>query len=46
MKALLLVDIQIDFIPGGSLAVPGGNEIISIVNNLQQQFGVVAATQD
>ena len=46
MKALLLVDIQIDFIPGGSLAVPGGNEIISIVNNLQQQFDVVAATQD
>ncbi|HEX8277258.1 MAG TPA: bifunctional nicotinamidase/pyrazinamidase [Segetibacter sp.] len=46
MKALLLVDIQIDFIPGGSLAVPGGNEIISIVNKLQQQFDVVAATQD
>ena len=46
MKALLVVDIQIDFIPGGSLAVPGGNEIISIVNKLQQQFDVVAATQD
>ncbi|HLL44164.1 MAG TPA: bifunctional nicotinamidase/pyrazinamidase [Segetibacter sp.] len=46
MKALLLVDIQIDFIPGGSLAVPGGNEIISIVNDLQQQFNLVAATQD
>jgi nicotinamidase/pyrazinamidase len=46
MKALLLVDIQIDFIPGGSLAVPGGNEIISIVNDLQQQFDLVAATQD
>ena len=46
MKALLLVDIQIDFIPGGSLAVPDGNEIILVVNNLQQQFDVVAATQD
>ena len=46
MKALLLVDIQNDFIPGGSLAVPGGNEIISIVNDLQQQFDLAAATQD
>lgn len=46
MKALLLVDIQNDFIPGGSLAVPGGNEIISIINSLQRQFNIVAATQD
>lgn len=46
MRALLLIDIQNDFIPGGSLAVPDGNEIIAIVNNLQQQFDVVAATQD
>ncbi len=46
MKALLLVDIQNDFIPGGSLAVPDGNGIISIVNYLQQQFDVVASTQD
>ncbi len=46
MRALLLIDIQNDFIPGGSLAVPNGNEIIAAVNNLQQQFDVVAATQD
>lgn len=46
MRALLLIDIQNDFIPGGSLAVPGGNEIVSIVNQLQQQFEIVAATQD
>lgn len=46
MKALLLVDIQNDFIPGGSLAVPGGNDIILILNSLQQKFDVVAATQD
>lgn len=46
MRALLLIDIQNDFIPAGSLAVPDGNEIIPIVNHLQQQFDVVAATQD
>ena len=28
MKALLLVDIQIDFLPGGALAVPGGDEVV------------------
>jgi nicotinamidase/pyrazinamidase len=46
MKALLLIDIQNDFIPGGSLAVPGGNEIIAKCNSLQQKFEVVVATQD
>lgn len=46
MKALLLIDIQNDFIPGGALAVPGGNEIIEVVNKLQQQFDLIVATQD
>ena len=46
MKALLLIDIQNDFIPGGSLAVPGGDEIIAIANDLQSRFEVVVATQD
>lgn len=46
MRALLLIDIQNDFIPGGSLAVPGGNEIIPIVNKLQPYFDLVVATQD
>lgn len=46
MKALLLIDIQNDFMPGGSLAVPGGDEIIPIVNELMPQFGLVVATQD
>ncbi|MDB5246349.1 MAG: bifunctional pyrazinamidase/nicotinamidase [Segetibacter sp.] len=46
MKALLLIDIQNDFIPGGSLAVPGADEIIAICNELQQKFEVVVATQD
>jgi nicotinamidase/pyrazinamidase len=36
--ALLAVDIQNDFLPGGSLAVPGGNEIIPVVNRLVERF--------
>jgi nicotinamidase/pyrazinamidase len=46
MKALLLIDIQIDFLPGGALAVPGGDQIIPLVNKLQEQFELVVATQD
>jgi len=46
MKALLLIDIQNDFIPGGALPVPGGDEIIDLVNNLQSHFDLVVATQD
>ena len=46
MKALILVDIQNDFLPGGKLAVPEGDKIISVVNELQQRFDLVIATQD
>jgi nicotinamidase/pyrazinamidase len=46
MKALLLIDIQNDFVPGGALAVAGGDEIIPLVNRLQAQFPLVVATQD
>jgi nicotinamidase/pyrazinamidase len=46
MKALLLIDIQYDFLPGGALAVPYGDAIIPIVNNIQDQFDLVVATQD
>lgn len=46
MKALLIVDIQNDFLPGGALAVPEGNEIISVVNAIQPHFPLVVATQD
>lgn len=46
MKALLLIDIQNDFLPGGSLAVPNGDEIISLCNDLQKHFDLVVATQD
>ena len=46
MKALILIDIQNDFIPGGALPVPSGDEIISVVNKLQGKFPLVIATQD
>lgn len=46
MKALLIVDIQNDFLPGGALAVPGGDRIIPVVNELQDRFELVVATQD
>ncbi|QMU29388.1 bifunctional nicotinamidase/pyrazinamidase [Adhaeribacter radiodurans] len=46
MKALLLIDIQNDFLPGGALAVPEGDQIIQVVNQLQPHFDLVIATQD
>jgi nicotinamidase/pyrazinamidase len=46
MKALILVDIQYDFCPGGALAVPKGDEVIPAANALQKKFERVVATQD
>jgi len=46
MKALILVDIQNDFLPGGALAVPQGDEVIPVANQLQAKFSLMAATQD
>lgn len=46
MKALIVVDLQNDFVPGGSLAVPRGNEIVPVVNQVQERFELVVATQD
>jgi nicotinamidase/pyrazinamidase len=46
MKALILVDIQNDFLPGGALAVPEGDAVIPIANELQTKFPLAVATQD
>lgn len=46
MKALLLVDIQNDFLPGGALAVPDGDQVVPVANRLMPQFEQVVATQD
>lgn len=46
MKALLLIDIQRDFLPGGALAVAEGDQVIPVANQLQEHFDLVVATQD
>jgi nicotinamidase/pyrazinamidase len=46
MKALLIVDLQNDFLPGGALPVPRGDEVIPLANELQRRFELVLATQD
>ena len=46
VKALLLVDIQNDFLPGGALAVPGGDEVVPVANRVQSAFELVVASQD
>lgn len=46
MKALILVDLQNDFMPGGALAVLDGDAIIPLANWLASRFSTVIATQD
>jgi nicotinamidase/pyrazinamidase len=46
MTALILVDLQNDFLPGGALTVPEGNAIVPVANRLQAAFPLVVATQD
>ena len=46
MRALLLIDIQPDFMPGGALPVAGGHEILPLLETLQAAADLVVATQD
>lgn len=46
MKALLIVDVQNDFLPGGALAVEDGDKVIPVINRLQEKFDFIVATQD
>jgi nicotinamidase/pyrazinamidase len=45
-EALIVVDLQNDFCPGGALAVEGGHEIVGTVNRLLREFAVKVLTQD
>lgn len=45
-KALILVDLQNDFCQGGRLAVPDGEAVVPIANQLQPYFDLIIATQD
>jgi nicotinamidase/pyrazinamidase len=46
MNALIIVDLQNDFLPGGTLPVPHGDEVIPLANQLQPRFDLVVATKD
>jgi len=46
MKILIIVDVQNDFMPGGSLAVSQGDEIVPIINSIMDKFSHVIYTQD
>src|SRR5512146_1395837 len=46
MRALVLVDLQYDFLPGGALAVARGDEVVPVAQRLIPQFETVVATQD
>lgn len=45
-KALLVIDVQNDFCPGGALAVPGGDEVVAPINGMMAQYETVILTQD
>lgn len=46
MSALIIVDLQNDFLPGGPLAVPEGDAVIPVINGLLRRFPLVVATRD
>ncbi len=46
MRTLIVVDVQADFVEGGALAVPGGGEVVPVINGLQSEFDLIVATQD
>ena len=45
-EALIVIDVQTDFCPGGALAVPGGDDIVAPINALIEEFPVRVFTQD
>jgi nicotinamidase/pyrazinamidase len=46
MNTLLIIDVQNDFLTGGPLEVPGGNMVVPVINQIQDYFDLVVATQD
>ncbi len=44
--ALIVIDVQNDFCPGGALAVPGGDQIVAPINAMMGDFDAVILTQD
>jgi nicotinamidase/pyrazinamidase len=46
MKALIIVDVQNDFCPGGALPVPEGDRVVAFINRIQPGYDLLVATQD
>lgn len=46
LKTLLIIDVQNDFCPGGSLEVPEGDKVVPVINKLTEKFGHIIQTQD
>jgi nicotinamidase/pyrazinamidase len=46
MKALVIVDLQNDFCPGGALSTPYGDKIVPVINRIMDQFPLVLASKD
>lgn len=46
VRALVVVDVQNDFLPGGALGVPDGDEVVGVINGIRSEFDVVVLTQD
>jgi nicotinamidase/pyrazinamidase len=46
MKALLIIDLQNDFLPGGALPAPEGDRIIPVINGMMDRFDLVIASRD
>jgi len=45
-RALIIIDVQLDFCPGGALAVPGGDAVVPGINAIMDDFDAVILTQD
>jgi len=45
-SVLLVVDVQVDFCPGGNLPVPDGDKVVPVINRLSRRFQRIVATQD
>lgn len=46
MKALIIVDVQNDFCPGGALPAPNGDKVVPVINKLMDMFPVIVASRD
>lgn len=46
MRTLLIVDVQIDFCPGGSLGAPGTDQVVPVINELMPNFDLILASKD